>query len=474
MPRRGHVVSAWGRNDFRRDATTHGGRVISGQPNYIVNGRAAAVVGDMVACPKKGHGVCPIIEGHPTITINGKPAAFEGCHTGCGAQLIASQTSMHHLGGNEAPSAPLRSNSAIAQPARYSPQPSSPASSFAPSSTNSTVAPGFYVVKRPGTRSQVKERLFGVPASEVDSMFDRLNGHLGEYVLPGSLVVLSDPKNLQCTAEEQALQDQARKAQSTVQKLEPNQAQAMINSWGAIADLDRASQATGDASTYMGVTSASLGQLKSATASTLDELAEIAESGTAYAKEQGKAAVRRIAALAKEWVNQPFEMPEAAQDLKQAIGVKADQALHSFKQAVDGIPEFRVPTISDAIINAGKIVKPLNVVNYLAIAVDYTSTQMKVENGCRQAATSSECRKIKFVEYGALAGRTGLGMAGGALPPYVCLAVGVTPLTLTCAIAAGGFGAYQGMQAGDKLGGTAGELIFDFTSDGGGQSSHGD
>lgn len=61
---------------FIGDATTHGGRVISGQPNYTVNGRAAAVVGDMVACPKKGHGVCPIIEGHPTIIINGKQVAL--------------------------------------------------------------------------------------------------------------------------------------------------------------------------------------------------------------------------------------------------------------------------------------------------------------------------------------------------------------------------------------------------------------
>nr|WP_300308141.1 PAAR domain-containing protein [Halomonas sp.] len=80
------------------DATTHGGRVISGQPNYQVNGKAVAVVGDMVSCPKKGHGVCPIIEGHPTITVNGKAVAFHGCHTGCGAQLISSSANMHSLG----------------------------------------------------------------------------------------------------------------------------------------------------------------------------------------------------------------------------------------------------------------------------------------------------------------------------------------------------------------------------------------
>lgn len=100
---------------FLGDATTHGGRVISGQPNYIVNGRQVAVVGDKVTCPKDGHGVCSIIEGHPTITVNGKPVAFHGCATSCGARLISSMNSVHAIGSP--------GQSALSEERRSSPSP---------------------------------------------------------------------------------------------------------------------------------------------------------------------------------------------------------------------------------------------------------------------------------------------------------------------------------------------------------------
>ncbi|USZ50662.1 PAAR domain-containing protein [Halomonas sp. DN3] len=80
------------------DTTSHGGTVVSAQSNYLLNGTPVAVVGDMVACPQKGHGVCPIVEGHPTITLNGKSVAFHGCHTACGATLSSACGGVHGLG----------------------------------------------------------------------------------------------------------------------------------------------------------------------------------------------------------------------------------------------------------------------------------------------------------------------------------------------------------------------------------------
>ncbi|MDI6002360.1 PAAR domain-containing protein [Cobetia marina] len=80
------------------DSTTHGGKVVSAQSNYLLEGKPVAVVGDMVTCPKDGHSTCSIIEGHPTISLNGKPVAFHGCHTGCGAALISAASGKHGLG----------------------------------------------------------------------------------------------------------------------------------------------------------------------------------------------------------------------------------------------------------------------------------------------------------------------------------------------------------------------------------------
>ena len=60
------------------DSTTHGGKVVSAQSNYLLEGKQMAVVGDMVTCPKDGHSTCSIIEGHPTISLNGKPVVPYG------------------------------------------------------------------------------------------------------------------------------------------------------------------------------------------------------------------------------------------------------------------------------------------------------------------------------------------------------------------------------------------------------------
>ena len=45
------------------DKTSHGGKVISASSNITVDGKKAALVGDMVNCPVDGHGTNPIVEG---------------------------------------------------------------------------------------------------------------------------------------------------------------------------------------------------------------------------------------------------------------------------------------------------------------------------------------------------------------------------------------------------------------------------
>ena len=43
------------------DSTTHGGKVVYAQSNYLWEGKPVAVVGVMVRCPKDGHSICSII-----------------------------------------------------------------------------------------------------------------------------------------------------------------------------------------------------------------------------------------------------------------------------------------------------------------------------------------------------------------------------------------------------------------------------
>ena len=72
------------------DKTSHGGVVVSATSHFNVFGKPVARLGDSVACPVPGHGVCSIAEGDPTWTIDGIPVALEGHKTSCGASLISS------------------------------------------------------------------------------------------------------------------------------------------------------------------------------------------------------------------------------------------------------------------------------------------------------------------------------------------------------------------------------------------------
>lgn len=74
------------------DTTSHGGRVIASDMTNTVDGKALALLGDMVSCPRCG-GIYPIvkIKADLHMTFNGRPVASDGDMTACGATLIASQ-----------------------------------------------------------------------------------------------------------------------------------------------------------------------------------------------------------------------------------------------------------------------------------------------------------------------------------------------------------------------------------------------
>lgn len=70
------------------DRSSHGGTLVSGSPDTLVNGRPAVRVGDVHVCPIPGHGSTPVIRGSATVKINGRPAARVGDRAGCGAVIV--------------------------------------------------------------------------------------------------------------------------------------------------------------------------------------------------------------------------------------------------------------------------------------------------------------------------------------------------------------------------------------------------
>lgn len=74
------------------DTTSHGGRVIASDLTNIVDGKALALLGDMVSCPRCG-GLYPIVKVKADLHMkfHDRPVVSDGDMTACGATLIASQ-----------------------------------------------------------------------------------------------------------------------------------------------------------------------------------------------------------------------------------------------------------------------------------------------------------------------------------------------------------------------------------------------
>jgi uncharacterized Zn-binding protein involved in type VI secretion len=73
------------------DATSHGGRVITADYSWDINGKPVARVGDMTVCPRC-KGTFPITSGAPDAISMGQAPARHGDSTACGAKLISSQS----------------------------------------------------------------------------------------------------------------------------------------------------------------------------------------------------------------------------------------------------------------------------------------------------------------------------------------------------------------------------------------------
>lgn len=66
--------------------TTGGGEVISGNKNFLIDGKPIACVGDEATCPTHNT-IAFIITGDPEIQFGGLPVAREGDLLSCGCKL---------------------------------------------------------------------------------------------------------------------------------------------------------------------------------------------------------------------------------------------------------------------------------------------------------------------------------------------------------------------------------------------------
>lgn len=70
--------------------TTGGGKIISGDSSFIIDGKAIACVGDKATCPKHKC-IATILAGDNHMIIMGKPAAVHNSPLSCGCKCIGDQ-----------------------------------------------------------------------------------------------------------------------------------------------------------------------------------------------------------------------------------------------------------------------------------------------------------------------------------------------------------------------------------------------
>jgi len=78
------------------DKSSHGGTIVQvNQTKVNLDGVFVACEGDLHSCPIKGHGETPIVGNVSTgVVIDGKQVAMTGSTTGCGAEIITTQTKL--------------------------------------------------------------------------------------------------------------------------------------------------------------------------------------------------------------------------------------------------------------------------------------------------------------------------------------------------------------------------------------------
>ncbi|SDK85140.1 hypothetical protein SAMN05661010_00303 [Modicisalibacter muralis] len=341
----------------------------------------------------------------------------------------------------------------------------------------SLIEPGFHIVRTSGTREQIKRRLFPTVTPAIDAMFERLNPHLGDYILPGDMVVLADPGSQQCHQEEAFLMAEARKVQGTLQPLEEAQRQSLMDHWQVFEDIALAGEAAeADSSTLtnaasvLGVTSTAGGRAIKEVRDSLeaiDKLYQQAMDPTHPMTREEFYALRdqhaqRLKLAMGNWVSVPLRLPRHA-ELKARINIEARQQLHSTATARSG-GKFRIPTISEAIARTTLVAKLTSIGAFVGLGLDIAATQSKVERACSEGR-ERECTRVKYVEYSGLIWRVAASAAGssagGTYGAEICLAVSLAPQgRIVCGVVGAVAGAVAGEKAGEKVGEGLGTMLF--------------
>lgn len=458
------------------DKTTCGGEVKEADTRVMMFGFAHARAGDRVTCGMDGktykiEGGVSYINSHGRL-VAGSLDSFSNCP--CRARLIPSTTK----GSYES------NRSAASHTARVATQPAAPAASgnpitprtsdFAPARVhptptrfNSTEAeePGFYIAPKSITREQLESNLFTLRDPAVMGKFKLLNPHLSD-VKAGSMIVLGDPNNHQCTRQEAMLMEVAAKTNQIIETLSPQEADFMVRHRDEIQ-------------TFLALGSNAIGVGQSIFKNNLDNVGDALReiealqqrtlqrdghlrSPTFFAERQRLLAQlnTHMTALTRKGIGFPDHI-----NLKKALGISSQSLVHLW---TDASPAGQIPGYATDLEGVAKASKYVKYGGWLGTAIGGGASALKVQDVCT-AGTTEACERVRLTEAGSFSG----GIMGGAIAGLalstsvvggICVALGVPTGglgSLACGIVVVGGGSYFATSLGSDVGEEIGERIFE-------------
>ncbi|KVV04192.1 MULTISPECIES: hypothetical protein [unclassified Pseudomonas] len=325
--------------------------------------------------------------------------------------------------------------------------------------------PGFYVVPKSTTGEKLKAALFSVQNPTVMSKFDALNPNLGK-INAGTMIVLSDPNNLQCTREEAMLMQVAAKANAVIKEMTPEEADFMV-------------QHRNEIQTFTGYGSTSIGVGEAMFAKHLDDIKHLFKyiealhvrtfeaNGNLNSPDffaERKRLLTQLDSHLTALTRKSIGFPDHP-NLKSALGISSRSLIHRWTAAggADHIPGY-----ATHIEGVSKAAKYLKYGGWIGTGIGGGASYVKVQNVC-SAGKTEKCRKIRFTESGGFLGTVAGGAGGGYLLSGAIgggLCAGLTVATggvggLVCGIVVVGAGSFLGGFAGGMVGEIGGEVIYE-------------
>lgn len=455
------------------DKTTCGGKVKDADTRVMMYGLAHAREGDPVTCGVDGQtyrieGGISYMVSHGRL-VAGTLDSFSGCP--CKAMLIASDFTGSY--GSSRSAAPHAARTVRQPTAPVTSNPAASPSSLATARSNpkpipfntSTQEPGFYIVPKSTTREQLEASLFTLRDPAVMGKFKLLNPNLGD-VKAGSMIVLSDPNNYQCTREEALLMDVAAKANRILETLSPEEADFMVQHRDAIQ-------------TFLTYGSGAIGIGSSIFKNNLDNvdktLREIEalhqrsflrdghlSSPTFFAERQQLFAKldTHMTSLTRKGIGFP-DHP----NLKRALGISTRSLVHRWTEAGNAQ---HIPGYATHLESAAKASKYLQYGGWLGTAIGGGASALKVQDVCT-AGNAEACKKVKFTEGGSFIGGMVGGSAAGVIfgagtTGIICAGLGIPTAgagSLICGLVVVGAGSLATGFALGKTGEKTGEIIYE-------------